>query len=354
MSQWTLPRPYRPGLRRLVLVLLWTLAGHPAVAADDAPTNVRTLPLRELLSSPQYSAPASVVARNRPQVAAEIEARILDLPVDVGDRVEAGTTLARLDCRRYESALATARAELRRAEAQRQFAAAQQQRAQNLTKKQSISEELLDQRRTDLSTAEADTAARRESVVRAAIDVDNCTLRAPFAAVVSARPASIGGLARPGEVVVELLETAGQEVSVMLRNDQVDGVVAAASLTFETNGGRLAVALRAVLPAADPIARTREARLVFAGPPALAGTAGRLVWQGDGAQLPADYLVRRDGRLGIFLLEQGRARFVPIPGAEDGRPAPIDLDPRASLITDGRQALGDGDPVHVVPTAETR
>ena len=51
----------------LLAVLCWVSA-----ALSD-PVSVRALALDDLLQTADYSAPASVVARNRPQVAAEID-----------------------------------------------------------------------------------------------------------------------------------------------------------------------------------------------------------------------------------------------------------------------------------------
>ena len=86
--------------------------------------------------------------------------------------------------------------------------------------------------------------------------------------------------------------------------------------------------------------------------PALAGTAGRLAWHGDRRLLPADYLVRRDGRLGVFTIEDNRARFVTVPQAQEGRPAAVDLPPGTRLISDGRQGLSDGQEVNLIPPRE--
>lgn len=318
------------------------------------PLNVRTIALGEVLEVPTYSAPATVVARNEPQLAAEIDARVVALPRAVGERVVAGDLLAQLDCRRYEATLAGAGAELSRAEAQRDFAEQQLSRARNLQRNQSISEELLDQRRTDLALAEAGVLAGREARRRATIDVEACELRAPFDAVVTARPASVGSFVSRGNPVVALLEVAGQEVSAALRHDQVAGVETADALLFESNGSGYPVQLRALLPLADGVARTREVRLAFTGVAAIAGAAGRLSWRGPRALLPADYLVRRDGGLGVFLAEGDRARFVAVAGAEDGRPALVGLAADSRLITDGRQRLSDGDEVLVMPEAGLR
>ena len=338
--------PYIIGCRAALLACLFCVQ---QVGAE--PTNVRTVRLGEVLETPSYSAPASVVARNQPQLAAEVDARVVEMPRSVGDRVAAGDLLARLDCRRYESVFAATQAELARAEAQRRFAAEQLARARNLQRNKSISEELLDQRRTDLSVAEADVLARQEALNQAVIDVEACELRAPFDAVVTVRSASVGSFVNRGNAVIGLLETSGQEVSVALRHDQVAGVESAAALLFESNGRTYPLRLHALLPLADSIARTREARLAFVDDGAIAGSAGRLIWQGPRALMPSDYLVRREGVLGVFVAEGGRARFLPVPGAQDGRPALVTLPADANLITDGRQRLNDGDEVIVVPDA---
>ena len=322
-----------------------------SIALADA-INVRVQRLGEVLQIPVYSAPASVVARNAPQLAAEIDARLLDLAVAVGDRVSAGQILASLDCRRLESILAGAQAALARARAQRRFAEQQLVRARNLEKNKSISEELLDQRRTDLAVAAADLQAGEEAVQQAAIDVGHCAIRAPFDAVVTERAASTGDYVTRGRVIIGLLETAAQEASVALRHDQLETFLAARSLSFDSNGRTYPVRLRALLPLADPVARTQQARLQFVDEAAIVGTAGRIVWRGPRSLLPADYLVRREAVLGVFVLESDSARFVGIPNAEDGRPANVDLPPDTLLITAGRQRLVDGARVTAEPAAE--
>jgi len=342
----------RPSIHTLIGSLL-LLAGLPGLLVAAEPTGVRTIALSKVLLTPVFSAPASVVARNQPRLAAEIDARIVELPVAVGDRVEQGDMVARLDCRQHESMLAAARAELASAKAQQRLAKEQSVRARNLTKKQSISEELLDQRDTELAVARAAATARDEMVRRAAIDVANCELRAPFDAVVIARPGSVGDYATRGSPIIELLEIAGLETSVALRHDQLEGFQSAARLTFKSNGVSHPVQLRALVPSADPVARTREARLIFTEQPPIAGAAGRVIWQGRRNQLPANFLARRNDRLGVFVLENGRARFIELPAAQDGRPVSIELPPNTQLITDGRQRLSDGDEVRLVPATES-
>jgi RND family efflux transporter MFP subunit len=335
------------------LIKLGLLGGVFCISATvAAPVSVRTLPLGELLVEPQFSAPATVMARNQPQVAAEIDARVTAFPVQVGDHVSADATLARLDCRSDESRLAVARAELKVTLAQMNYAREQLTRARNLKKNDSISDELLDQRRTDLEARQAEADARREAVKQAAINVGHCEIRAPFDAVVTERLVSIGSFVSRGTAIVGLLEMAGQEISASLRQNEIARLQQAEELVFEAASGRFPVRLRALLPALDTLARTREARLAFVSDAALPGTAGRLVWQVGRKLLPADYLVRRDNRLGVFVLNGDRAQFIVIPHALEGQPCEVDLPSDTRLITDGRQSLVDGQAVAVSPPRE--
>ncbi|MCB1802196.1 MAG: efflux RND transporter periplasmic adaptor subunit [Gammaproteobacteria bacterium] len=330
-------------------LLLWTIG---FTHAADLPLPVRVIDLAAIAEAPLNSAPAVVVARHAPQIAAEIDARIVELPVDVGDPVVAGTELARFDCRRTEASLASARAEVERSMAQRGFAAAQLERARDLGRSKSISDELLQQRRTELAAASADLALREQQRLLAQIDVDHCTLRSPISGVVTRRHASLGDYATRGRAIVDLVERDGQEVSVALRHDQVTSLRKATRITFEINGESHPLALRTMLPQIDSATRTREARLLFEQQAADPGSAGRVQWLGGETLLPADLLVRRDGRLGVFILRDDVATFVALADAQDGRPAVVQLDPATRLITDGRQRLSDGDPVRVIGEAE--
>lgn len=336
----------KPRSRRQLLGLALVLS---SAAAHAESVNVRSVALHSVLQNAVHSAPATVVARNTPQIAAEIAARVVTVPVQVGDEVTVGDVLAALDCRRFESALKSAEATLEGTLARQRFADRQLQRARNLKAKKSISDETLDQRRTDLRTTQADLETGTESVRQARLDVGHCEVRSPIQAVVRQRLISVGSYATPGTPLIELVEITRQEVSAALRHDQLASFNAAAGqLRFESNGTRFPLTLRSVVPASDSLSRTREARMLFTHDAAIPGTAGRVVWQGLAATIPADYLVRRDGQLGVFVAEGDTARFVPIPDAQEGRPAIAALPGETRLITEGRQRLQDGMSIRLI------
>lgn len=334
-------------LTRLPLLLLLL----PLSAA--AATPVTTAPLGGLLTPLEDSAPATLLARNTPQLAAEISARVDAIEVLVGDSVEAGQVLVRLDCRLHEAALAADRAQLQQLDSQRRFAVRQLARAQNLRRRDSISEEDLERRQSELDGLRAQVSGQQAGLAQSRIQVDRCRIRAPFRALVSARLASVGDLASPGTPLLALVQLDDLELSVQLRDQEAAALLPETRYWFDYQGRRVPAALRRVLPLVDITTRSREARFTLQTADGLpAGAAGRLVWRAPAPAVAADLLVRREGRLGLLVYAAGKARFHPLPGALEGRPATVSLPPETQVIVQGRQALADGDAVSIVATAD--
>lgn len=313
--------------------------------ADDQPIPVRTQPLAQLLSPQTYSAPASVEPLNRPRLAAEVTGRVLNIPVRVGEQVKQGQLLVELDCSMHLQREQTAEAALSRATAQQKFAEQQLRRADNLMRNNSISEELADQRRTEVQSNRAEVRSQRAQLEMARIDVQRCRVHAPFDALVSARLASVGGRADPGSALLELVQLNQVEVSAQVRAHEAGTLEQARDPEFEYQQQRLPLRLRALPPLVDERTRTREARLEFSERQAPVGTAGRLVWQSAERMLPAHLPVRRGEQLGVFVDQQGLARFVALPDAREGQPARVQLPADTRLVTEGRQRLKDGDAI---------
>lgn len=313
----------------------------------SAATPVTTSTLGELLQQSDNSAPATVIARNSPSLSAEITARIERIPVRVGDIVESGDLLVQLDCRQYDSLLAAAKAGMQQLASERDFSASQLRRAEGLKLKKGISDEGVEQRRSELESYTARYRMQEEKQRQALLQVEHCQIRSPFKAVVIERLAYSGGLATVGTPILKLVQLDDIEVSARLREQEAGTLRESKQIWFEFFNKRYQLTLRSIVPLIEARTRTREARLSFSGESAPIGAAGRVQWQGDSQQLPAAYLVRRDEQLGIFLVDDTKARFHPVPGAIEGQPAVVELPAESTLIVEGRQRLSDGDQVSV-------
>lgn len=331
--------------RTFCAVLVYLSLG--AALAEPAPQPVRVAALSTLALYPEKSAPATVVSDNETVLKAEIAARVEALPPRVGDVVDPGGLVARLDCRDYRLALTASGANVDVLEARIALAERKLERASALESRQSLAIEVLDERRADLSVLTAELAAARARVEADEVAVGRCTIAAPFRAAVLERHAPPGSYAAIGDPVARVVDVENLELSALAALADVDELAAADRLEFAAAGSRYPVKLRTLVPAVNTKARNREARLVFTGERPLSGAAGQLVWRHPEPHVPGRALVRREDELGIFVVDGERARFVPLPAAEAGRASPVALPGDARVIVEGQFALTDGAPVLV-------
>jgi RND family efflux transporter MFP subunit len=333
-------------LTRMTGLGVMLILAQPVGAQEDV-LPVTTRAFAEIAEPLVRTAPAEVVARARTRVAARLAAPVEALPVDVGDRVEAGAVVARLECTDFEDALDRARARLNELQARRRLAETRLERARRLRAEDAVSADQLDEARAEYDALGASIRAQRAALSRAERDVGRCTVTAPFAGAVVARPAEPGAFVQPGTPLVELVDPGTIVLSARLTGRDAESLAAAERIRFRADGREYPVDLESLVPLADTSARTREARLRFSGERPLPGRAGRVAWEAAANALPPELLVRRGGRLGVMLLDGTRARFRPLPQAVEGRHVPLDLPPDTPVIVRGRFAALDGAPVEV-------
>ncbi len=312
--------------------------------ATLAAVPVSTKVLRDVAVYPQVSVPATVMSLNDSKVSAEVRAVILEVPALVGQTVREGDVLMRLDPADSKLAAQRAQAALEAVKAKMELAEFQLERAQKLSQ-DVVSEELLAQRGTEVKALRAELQVQQNAVETAQRDVARCEIRAPFRAVVKERLAFVGELANPGTPLLRLLDVEHMEVSAKVQTDDVESLQATRSPVFSAQGKDYPLRLRAVTAAYDVLERSREARLIFAGAGALPGAAGTLSWKDSRMHVPPDLIVRREGALGVFVVESGKARFIPLPEAQEGRPALTAIPADKPVIVDGRFGIKDGDEI---------
>lgn len=321
----------------------WCLAWDPAWGQQAA---IATRPFSELAIYPEREAFASVLSLNDSRIAAEISARIVEIPVEVGQVVERGAVLVRLDPADFELAVQQAEAALEAVRARAVLARSQLERARALMQQGFISSEALNQREAEARAAAADASAGEAALARARRGLAKSVVRAPFRAIVRERLASVGEIASPGTQLLRVLDASRIEVSAQVSSDDAAELPRVKQIAFVDQAAtRYALKLIRVVPALDPRERSQEARLRFTGEPALPGAAGRVLWKTQRAHVPAAFVLRRDGQLGVFVAENGKARFVALPEAQEGRPAALDLPAQTRIVTEGRLQLRAGDAI---------
>ena len=255
----------------LALPLLFTACKKEEQAEAPVPRPVRSVTVKPSDAGETVILTGHIDAQDSSAMAFRIGGRMLQRFVNVGDSVQPGQELARLDAQNELNAL-------RAAQANRTAAAAQLTQARSAFERQRT---LLSQGHTPraqfelaekaLSTAQANVDANEVQVRIAADRVSYTILQADAAGTVTARGAE------PGEVV-----QAGQMIVTIARKDGRDAVfdVPAQVLRSAPSDPRIAVRLtddpsvmttgrvREVAPQADPVTRTFAVRVGLTDPPA--------------------------------------------------------------------------------------
>jgi RND family efflux transporter MFP subunit len=328
---------------RLVVCLLALLC---ASAQGAPPVPVKSRALAEIAIHPLREATAQAVSLNLARLPAELTARIASIAVEPGQRIAKGTVVARLDCADTQLAMQRAQATLESTQARLKLAQQQLQRGTELAAKNFISRDALDAKKAEVAVVAAETRLNQAAYATARRDVAKCTVRSPYPAIVEARLAQVGEWASAGTPLVQVWDTSRMQLSAQVQPADAE-LLRQIEPVFVSQGREYAVELLRVSPAINLAARTREARFSFGAVTPAPGSNGVLRWRDPRAFVPADYLVRRGGRLGVFVVDGQVARFVPLPEAQEGRPASAMLPANTRLVTDGRLALQDGMAIQV-------
>lgn len=313
--------------------------------AGNKPKPVTVAPIQDIYIYPAKDAPATVVSPNDAKVSAEAPGVLNAFAVEVGDQVRSGQLIASLNCEEHEINAESATADLKAAESRMAFAKTQLASAKKLSSIKSIAKEEVDERQSAYAVASADIDRAQAALKNAARLVNHCKIRAPFSGTVVEQIASVGDYATAGTPIARLLDTENIELSANVQEQDLPSLEEAKELVFFNRRDYFPVQVRTVLPVMDSRLRSLEVRLIFRDKNPVSGTTGRLQWKSPWPHVSSEYLVRRGGQLGLFLLADGVARFAAMAEAKQGRPTKLALPVNTTVILDGRHGLEDGDSV---------
>lgn len=126
------------------------------------------------------------------EVKSKASGEVLELLVETGDQVEAGTLMVRIDPRTVRNRLAQSEAELKAAMSRLEIAETQKARVESLVKAGTLTRSDLEQSVLDLANAEAQVVTSRVSVENARIAVDDTDIRAPITGTIIFKPVEKG------------------------------------------------------------------------------------------------------------------------------------------------------------------
>jgi len=218
-----------------------------------------------------------LVARQAGRVAAQVAGAVVEMKVEVGDRVEKGQVLAILDLASLNAEVSVVEGELLQAQAQLDFDKADLRLAQQGLKRQERlkrsgafskaqyedSVQIVARANASVARRLAEVATRQAALGMKQIDLAKATVSAPYAGVVTRRMAEAGSYVRVGDPVVNLISDRTLEIEVDVPSLRIVGLKPGVMVSFDLDSGqKFEARVRAVLPSENPLTRTRMVRFV--------------------------------------------------------------------------------------------
>jgi membrane fusion protein (multidrug efflux system) len=311
-------------------------------------------------------------------VSPRLSGTLVEVPVRLGDRVEKGDLLARIDdaelshqLREAQAATAAAEANARRAEAQLALARTELQRKAPLAEDQLVSAQEMSELQSRVASLEADAAAAtaqaQQSRARAKLFQEqrsHTRLVAPFDGIVAERRLDPGATVGPTTPILRLVSAGLLRVRFRLPEQALAQVQPGLPLRVftaatkergfpgkvERVGGEVSRADRSIQVEG---VLTEEVPVLKPGMYARVGLSEERLE--DVLLVPSEAIVSRlfgrEERTAVFVAESERARLVPVAvlGREGDRTAVRGaLGAGAPVLTLGHEELSDGSPIRVV------
>jgi RND family efflux transporter MFP subunit len=258
----------------VVLLLLWlagkfapkvpmTPAGNPEVGAEvrGEVTTVR------LVRLPRHEwAVGSVRAVREAGVGSKLLARVKEINLKAGQKVQAGEVLARLDDADLRAKLQQTRAALASAEAQRGQAAADEKRYAEMFRAQAVTGQEHEKAATALRSAKAEVRRAAEAVKEAQAALDWATVRSPMNGIVIDKKVDVGDTVTPGQLLVTLYDPRQMQLVASVRESLAHQLQVGQDISVSIEGlnKQCTGTIAEIVPEAQSASRTFQVKV--AGP----------------------------------------------------------------------------------------
>jgi RND family efflux transporter MFP subunit len=352
-------------MRTRFLIVAGTIASALGMAGckqeAKAPEPVR--PVLSTVLEPSASrstvAVGTVEPRYETNLGFRVLGRIIARPVNVGDLVGEGQTIAAIDPTALELAVRSARADLSKAQAALENASATEERKRILIKSDATTKQTLDDAEQVRAGAQASTARAQANLAKAIEQLSYAQLKTDFAGIVTAVSADVGQVVSPGQSVVTVARPDIREAVVDIGPDfpvpLKVGLPFTVSLQLlpETQADGQ---IREIAPQADSATRMRRVRISLTDPPAdfrLGSTVTAKLSDSQNAilRVPTSAVLKKDGATFVWLVDPPASTVslhkVDLSEDEGGLRVTSGLAAGARIVTAGIHSLTQGQQVRV-------
>jgi membrane fusion protein, multidrug efflux system len=352
-----------PWIWLLLLVVAVVLASCKPDSKANAPEvrPVRTVTVAKQETGEPVVLTGHIQAQDEAALAFRISGRMIERPVNLGDRVEPGQVIAKLDPENERNTLRSAEAALTAAQGQLNYARNHFDRQRQLLANGHTTRARFDQAQKALQNAQSSVDNATAQLQIARDRVGYTTLKADAAGTVTARGAEPGEVVQAGQMIVRLARQGGLDAvfdvpAQLLRAAPKDSQITVRLIDDSTVTATGQV--REVAPQADPVTRTFEVKVALNDqPPAMrlgATVTGSMTLEsGPVIEIPASSLTQFNRQPAVWIVDP-KNLTVSLRNVELARHDPEavviaqGLDTGDIVVTAGVQALHPGEKVRLL------
>lgn len=342
-----------------LIALIIVRRGAEAPSSDKATASltVTVTSLRDVDLARSITANGSVFPWQEIIVGAEVGGyRVATVNVDVGDKVKQGQELVRLRSELLNAELASKRANVQQAQATLENAAAAYRRAQSLSVSGALSQQDLDQLKSEEISARARVDVAQADLEGAELRLKYTRVTAPDDGVVSVRNVAVGQIAQVGGEMLRIIRKGRVEWRAEIPESRLREIKIGQAVKLTTaDGAQLDGKVRTISPTVESSTRAGTVYVDIASPDARAGMFARgdiVLERGGAPMLPLASVVVQDGYSYVFTLDADNRverRRIETGSVKDNLIEIVSgVAPQDRVVHKGAGFLKDGDLVNVV------
>ena len=228
------------------------------------PVNVVRITGQEANNDRPY--PGEVRPRYETVLSFRVAGKVLFRSVEIGDKVQKGQILARLDPSDYRLAKQNVEAQLIAAKAEREYSRDDLDRYRELFAENTVSQPELDRRKTQYISAEQKVAALEAQLGQIGNQLAYTDLEADRDGVVTGLEVETGQVLAAGQPIVKIAQLDQKEIPIDIPEHRIADIALRqeVSVSLWTRGDRRFKArIREIAAAADPLSRTYRAKVTL-------------------------------------------------------------------------------------------
>lgn len=218
----------------------------------------------------------SIAPEKRADLRSEIQAVVVQVLKENGERVKKGELLVRLDDTAIRDALRSSEESVRAAAQSLDQSERQYQRLKTLRASGMVSMQQLEDAEVHRNNSQSDLVAAKAREAQARQQLQRTEVRAPFDGSVSERKVSIGDSTQPGKELIKVIDPASLRLEGLVAADRIGSVKLGQSVSFRVNGygdQQFQGKVKRIDASADPVTR-QVAVLVSMADASQAGVSG--------------------------------------------------------------------------------